>query len=78
MIEPGEIVYANLIFRNKKGEKFIVKGQVYSREYNGEQKTVYTKDADANKIKSFGLKQDCITLINIDVIKSLGFKIKYD
>ena len=78
MIEKGEIVFANLIFKNKKGIKIIVKEQIFSREYDGSYKQVYTKQNDEAKIKSFGLKEDTLTLQKIDVIKSLGFKIKYN
>jgi hypothetical protein len=74
MIKEGEIVYANLIFRNKKGVKIKVCNQIFSRDYNGSYRKVYTKELDAGKIKSFGLKEDSLTLIDIEVIKSLGFK----
>lgn len=74
MIKPGQIVYANLTFRTKKGATLIAKEQVIAREYDKELKTVYTKKDDEYALKRFNIKEDIITLVSLEIIADLGMK----
>lgn len=72
-INPGEIVYCNLIFKTKKGLKVVSKHQVFGREYNSEIKTSYKKDEDKYFMAKHGLKEDA-TLVDVEIISRHGFK----
>lgn len=75
MIKEGQIVFANLHFKNKKGKYIIVNKVIISRDYNKPLKTTYTLKDDESKLKSYDIKED-VTLINIDIIENLGYKNK--
>jgi len=74
-IKPGQILYADLIFKNKKGEKLVAKKQIIAREYDGEFQTVYKKgdEHDIYQLKKFGINED-ITLVDILTLVDLGMK----
>jgi hypothetical protein len=71
---PGEILYADLHFINQKREKFVAKEQVISRDFDKEMQTTYTKDADYHSLNKWKIKQEKITLVNLNIKARLGFK----
>jgi len=76
MIEPGEIVHCNITLLTAKKKVVVVNEIVFAREYEGEMKTKYTMVEDGGYIKNrFGLDED-VTITKIDVIKSMGYKVK--
>jgi hypothetical protein len=75
MIKPGQIVYANLTFRTKKGGTLVAKQQVIAREYDKPLKTVYTKKDDEYALARFKIKED-VTLVSLEIIADLGMKNK--
>ena len=78
MIEPGEIVHCNLTFLTKSKKTIEVKGAAFGRPYEGEFKTTYRMDSndDYRLLIRYKIDQD-VELIKVDVIKSLGFKKRY-
>lgn len=75
MINEGQIVFANLVFKNKKGICTTVEKQVISREYNKELKVLYKKVEDEAVLRKYGLKED-VTLIKVLILQDLGMKNK--
>lgn len=75
-IEPGEIVHCNMYFKSKDGN-FVAEKRVFSRDYDKPVKTEFTLEKDSHFLKSVGAKNN-ITLVKVDVIKSLGFKVRYN
>lgn len=74
-IKAGQILYANLIVTNKKGERFVCKEQVLAKEYDGFFQTVFKNDIekDSYYIKKLGMKGD-ITIVEIEIIEYMGMK----
>ena len=79
MIKEGQIVYCNLTFKNKKGERTIVKGQVIGRDYDSQLKIFYdiANQDDLKKLTKWGLKESA-TLVKVDLIKDMGMKQRVD
>lgn len=77
MIEPGEIVHCNLTFITKKKNVIEVKNAVLGRPYEGKFQTVYSISSteDAGFLIRHKIDED-VELVKVDVIKSLGFKVK--
>lgn len=77
MIKPGEIVHCNLTFVNKKKNIIFVNDAILGRPYEGEFKTKYSMSSseDERDLMRFKIYED-VELTKVDVIKSLGFKVK--
>lgn len=75
MVNEGQIVFANLTFRNKKGVCITVEKCVISRDYNKELKTLYSKVEDESVLRKYGIKED-VTLIKVLILQDLGMKNK--
>ena len=78
MIKEGEIVHANLTFKISKNRIVVAKEIVFARPYKGKFQTIYKMDVrdDYFLLKKCGIKEEA-ELIKVDVIKSLGFSVKY-
>jgi hypothetical protein len=76
-IQKGEIVFCDIYFKTLSAKIHISKGQILSREYNSDIKTKYRiSDIDEAKyLAKHGLKQDA-DIVDVQIHKSLGFKIK--
>ena len=79
MIKEGQIVYCNLTFKNKKGERTIVKEQIIGRDYDSQLKIFYdiANQDDLKKLTKWGLKES-VTLVKVDLIKDMGMKQRVD
>lgn len=76
MIQPGEIVHANLTFVGAKRKTVTCKEVIFSRPYEGEFQTKYkmSNREDESFLKKYGIVED-MELTKVEVIKSLGFKV---
>ena len=70
MIKEGQIVYANLTFKNKKGEKIFVREKVIGREYD---KPLQLHFSALQSKRKFSIEQE-LTLSKIDIIRDMGMK----
>jgi hypothetical protein len=73
---PGQIIYVNLIFLNKKKQKIIVKEQVISRDYDSELKVNFNIKDDEYYFDKHKIKEDNLILDKIHILAYLGFKNK--
>lgn len=75
-IQHGEIVYCDIHFKTLSGRIHISQGQILSREYDGDIKTIYrlSNIEESKYLLKHGLKQDA-NIIKVEIHKSLGFKI---
>jgi len=77
MIKPGEIVFCNVTLKTAKDKSVLVRETIMAREYDKELQMKFTMEKDGGYLKSrFKLSMDA-EITKIDVIRSMGYKVKH-